>query len=309
MPAPMSAIIIGTVKGLMREGPRSLRMVSASSICSRPPMALPTMTPTWSRFASVIWSPEPSRASRVANIANWTNRDMRRASLRSSRVSGLKSTTSLATWLGIPDGSNAWTRRTPDRPALTASHVSRVVCPREVMAPVPVTTTREPFSIFTLAFPHRGSLLLSRSPFHTGARFCDPSIAPPKTRRRPAWAAATGQQERRHPLLQPPGMDRVVQRGQRRGRQQRSVARLIKQDAARGHAGEPAPRLRDFGRGLLADHHVDLRDRQLCFLQAFRGRLGQASQQRSILGIAIAVGLGRAARGRRQHPSVVVRRG
>src|SRR5205814_3674322 len=261
------------------------RTVSASSICSRPPMALPTMTPTWSRFASVIWSPEPSRASRVATIANWTNRDMRRASLRSSLVSGLKSTTSLATWLGIPDGSNACTRRTPDRPALTASHVSRVVCPSEVMAPVPVTTTREPFTI-------------SRSPFHTRARFCDPCTAPPQACRRPGRAAATGEHERRHPLLQPPGLDRVVQRGERRSGQQRTVARFIQQDAARCHAGEPAPRLRDFGRRLLADHYVDLGDRQVCFLEAFRGRLGQASQQRAILGIAIAIGLGRAARGR-----------
>src|SRR6202022_5105665 len=126
--------------------------------------------------------------------ANWHNRDLRRPPFRSRRASGLKSSPSLATLLGIADGSNACTRRTPDRPALTASHVSRVVCPSEVMAPVPVTTTREPFTI-------------SRSPFHTGARFCDPSAAPAKTRGRPARAAATGEHERRHPVLQPPLLD------------------------------------------------------------------------------------------------------
>ncbi len=126
-PAAMSPIIMGTVKGLTREAPRVTSVVWASSICSRPPIAVPTSTPTWSRLASVITSPESCIASRAATMASCTKRLIRRASLRSRYCSGLKSTTSLATWLGDPVGSNAWTRRIPDRPAFRPSQVSRVV--------------------------------------------------------------------------------------------------------------------------------------------------------------------------------------
>src|SRR6202521_1058751 len=115
------------------------------------------------------------------------------------------------------------------------------------MAPVPVTTTRVPFTI-------------SRSPFHTGARFCDPSTTPAKTGGRPARATAAGEQERRHAVLQLACLDRVVQRGQRRGCPQRSVAHWVEEHAARRDPGLPTPALHDLGRRLLADYQVDLRD-------------------------------------------------
>ena len=71
MPAAMSAIIIGTVKGLMRLGPRSMSAVWLFSISSMPPIPELTITPTssgcicaGSRFA---WASACLDAAR----ANW----------------------------------------------------------------------------------------------------------------------------------------------------------------------------------------------------------------------------------------------
>ena len=57
MPAAMSAIIIGTVNGLIRFGPRSISCVWLFSISSMPPIPELTITPT----SSGSMSPGPGR--------------------------------------------------------------------------------------------------------------------------------------------------------------------------------------------------------------------------------------------------------
>ena len=71
MPAAMSAIIIGTVKGLMRFGPRSISAVWLFSISSMPPMPELTMTPTSSGSISPGTSPDWASACLEAARANW----------------------------------------------------------------------------------------------------------------------------------------------------------------------------------------------------------------------------------------------
>ncbi len=83
MPAPMSGIIIGTVKGLTRRTPRSSRMVWFFSISSMPPMAVETMTPTSSGSISAGTRPDCSTAIFDAARANWQKRPMLRAVFRS----------------------------------------------------------------------------------------------------------------------------------------------------------------------------------------------------------------------------------
>ena len=215
-PAAMSAIIIGTVKGLTRSGPRSTRTWCASSICCRPPIALATSTPTWSRFSSLITSPDSATASRVATMASWTNRLMRRASLRPRLTSGLKSCTSLATWLGIPfqrirliqgdipEGSKASIRRVPDRPAFICSQVSRVDWPSEVSMPVPVTTTRVPFTIRRSARrPSAGRSRPSRLPLRrraAGPRSRGGRGRPQRRRRARSGARPSARRSRGRPV-------------------------------------------------------------------------------------------------------------
>ena len=71
MPAAMSAIIIGTVNGLMRFGPRSISWVWLFSISSMPPMPELTMTPTSSGFICAGSRLAMDRACFEAASANW----------------------------------------------------------------------------------------------------------------------------------------------------------------------------------------------------------------------------------------------
>ena len=71
IPAAMSAIIIGTVNGLMRFGPRSISAVWLFSISSMPPMPELTMTPTSSGSISPGTSPDWASACLEAARANW----------------------------------------------------------------------------------------------------------------------------------------------------------------------------------------------------------------------------------------------
>ena len=71
MPAAMSAIIIGTVKGEIRRTPRSISAVWLFSISSMPPMPLETMTPTSSGSMSPGCRPLSARACLLAARANW----------------------------------------------------------------------------------------------------------------------------------------------------------------------------------------------------------------------------------------------
>src|ERR1700737_1020137 len=83
IPAAMSAIIIGTVNGLIRFGPRSMRAVWLFSISSMPPMPELTITPTSSGSISPGSRPDCARACLDAASANWQYRPMWRAVLRS----------------------------------------------------------------------------------------------------------------------------------------------------------------------------------------------------------------------------------
>ena len=58
MPDAMSASIIGTKNGLTLFGPRVANVAKPLSSVSMPPMAEPMTTPTRSRFAVVIFSPD-----------------------------------------------------------------------------------------------------------------------------------------------------------------------------------------------------------------------------------------------------------
>ncbi len=71
MPAAMSAIIIGTVKGEIRRTPRSRRAVWLFSISSMPPIPEETITPQSSGSISAGLSPALVSACLEAASANW----------------------------------------------------------------------------------------------------------------------------------------------------------------------------------------------------------------------------------------------
>ena len=98
-PEAMSVIIMGTRKGLIRDGPLSRSTLNCSASVISPPMPLPITVPTSPALSSVISRPDWAAASRAAMTANWTNRSIRRAALRSRWSLGLKSETSAAMWV------------------------------------------------------------------------------------------------------------------------------------------------------------------------------------------------------------------
>jgi len=71
IPAAMSAIIMGTVKGEIRRTPRSSSAVWLFSISSMPPMPLATITPTSSGSSSPGSRPLSASACLAAASANW----------------------------------------------------------------------------------------------------------------------------------------------------------------------------------------------------------------------------------------------
>ena len=83
-PEAMSGSIMGTRKGLTREGPFLSMTPTWSDRVMMPPIPLAIMTETLSRLPLVIAAPEASRASREAAAASWTKRSMRLACLRST---------------------------------------------------------------------------------------------------------------------------------------------------------------------------------------------------------------------------------
>src|SRR5690606_5470096 len=141
-PAAMLAIIMGTKNGLTRPGPRSSRTWNCSTRVSIPPMPEPSTTPTCSGSRSAGSSRADSSAIRAPATANWVNRSMRRASLRSMKSVGSKSRTSAPIWVGKGDGSKRWIRRTAERPLTSPSHRASTPTPKGVTAPMPVMTTR-----------------------------------------------------------------------------------------------------------------------------------------------------------------------
>src|SRR5579875_251864 len=141
-PDAMLMIIIGAKNGLTRSGPRSRRIWCCSSHVCAPPMPEPMTTPTRSRFAAEIAKPASSSASRVAAIARWTKRSLRRTSLRSRYAAGSKSVTAAAIWHVNAPGSKDAIRRTPDRPSMSAFQNASLPVPIGLTTPSPVTATR-----------------------------------------------------------------------------------------------------------------------------------------------------------------------
>src|SRR5579864_188864 len=142
MPDAMLMMIIGTKNALTRPGPRSSNTWCCSSQVLAPPIPEPMITPTRSAFCGVIAKPASSNASRVAAIANWTNRSLRRTSLRSMYCAGSNSLISPAIWVSYGDGSNAVSRRTPERPSINPVQKASLPMPIGVMTPIPVSATR-----------------------------------------------------------------------------------------------------------------------------------------------------------------------
>src|SRR5713101_1616479 len=147
MPAAMSAIIIGTVKGLIRFGPRSIRAVWLFSISSMPPMPELTITPTSSGFICAGSRPAWASACLDAARANWQYRPMWRAVLRSMYSSGLKPLTSAAILVSKLVVSKRVIRPTPDTPSTMFDHTVSRWLPIGVMKPIPVTATRVPLDL------------------------------------------------------------------------------------------------------------------------------------------------------------------
>ena len=79
--AAMLGIIMGSMNGLTRLGPRAPITRTPSSMVARPPRPEPNTTPTRSASAPTS-SPLSATAWRAATTASWANRSMRRASLR-----------------------------------------------------------------------------------------------------------------------------------------------------------------------------------------------------------------------------------
>ena len=90
--------------------------------------------------------PLSATASRAAATASCVGRLVRRASLWPRRAAGSKPLTSPAHCEGRSDGSKAVIRATPLRPARKASQVDGRSWPTGDTQPMPVTTTRTPFT-------------------------------------------------------------------------------------------------------------------------------------------------------------------
>src|SRR6266851_10410641 len=147
MPAAMSAIIIGTVNGLIRLGPRSISCVWLFSISSMPPMPELTITPTSSGSISEGSSPDCAIACFEAARANWQYRPMWRAVLRSMYSSGTKPLTSAAILVSKPVVSKWVMVFTPETPSIMFDHTVSTSLPIGVMKPMPVTATRRPLEL------------------------------------------------------------------------------------------------------------------------------------------------------------------
>ena len=143
-PEAMLTMIIVAKKGLTRPGPRSSSTRCCSSQVAAPPIPDPMITPTRSAFRGVIAKPESSSASRDAASASWTNRSLRRTSLRSMNCVGSNPGISPAICVSYGVGSNAVIRRTPERPSISPVQKSSFPVPIGVMTPTPVRATRLP---------------------------------------------------------------------------------------------------------------------------------------------------------------------
>src|SRR6266540_1961050 len=131
----------GMKKGLMRDGPRSMRMVCSRSMVAKPPMPLPMYTPTISSLPASTFSPESFRAKSAAATANWMKRSIFLTSFFSTQRRGSKPFTSQAKRDECCEASNSVMGPAPDRPAWRDFQVSSVPIPTGDTRPTPVTTT------------------------------------------------------------------------------------------------------------------------------------------------------------------------
>ena len=141
---------MGIRNGLILEGPRSMRTLHCSSIVRMPPIPLPTQTPTLfgstpAHSSSLMPSPASFKASSPAAMAYRQKSSRRLASFSLMYLVGSKFLTSPAIWVRYADVSNLVTGPMPHLPSIRAFHVSSTLCPRQEIAPIPVTTTRLEF--------------------------------------------------------------------------------------------------------------------------------------------------------------------
>ncbi len=86
--AGVSKSILGMKKGLIRLGPRSIKVPKPSKAEATPPTPLPRITPVRRLSSSVSCRSASARAWTAAAWASWVTRSMRRASLRPKRATG-----------------------------------------------------------------------------------------------------------------------------------------------------------------------------------------------------------------------------
>ena len=141
IPAGMSTIIAGTVKGDTRRTPKSCSAMLPRSKTSRPPTPDAMSTPTSSGIAPTS-SCASAIASRAAASAMWMQRLLRRASFLPITESASKPLISPAMRVGSADASNSVMGPIPLAPARHARHVLGASSPSGVTAPRPVMATR-----------------------------------------------------------------------------------------------------------------------------------------------------------------------
>src|SRR5215470_1110856 len=149
-PDAMLMMSIGMKKGETRSGPRSSRILCASSSELMPPMPDPMSTPKRPPSTRPVSRPESSTAMTEQAIAYLRYGSSRRASFLSTYFSSSKLRTSPAmrvTNLYSPLScfslvSNLVMGPMPDLPCVSADQNSSTVLPTGVSAPRPVTTTR-----------------------------------------------------------------------------------------------------------------------------------------------------------------------
>ncbi len=141
-PRGRSASASGTVSGETLRSPPVSSRSSWSSRVTAPPMPVPTTTA--SRSGSTSGDPACAQASLAATSATCSQRSSRRAWTR-GRTSVGETASGAAIFTGrsyLSTKSNSSSmRRTPERPARTASQVEATSPPSGVVAPSPVTTT------------------------------------------------------------------------------------------------------------------------------------------------------------------------
>src|SRR5438067_2835694 len=131
----------GMKKGFTRRWPLLTAVRWVSSRVARPPMPLPTITPTRSPSGLSIARAASLRAICVAARPNWMKRSLRRASFLSMNCAGSKSLTSPAMRLGRSFASKRVMGPMPLFPARMPCQVGSLPIPSGVTRPIPVTTT------------------------------------------------------------------------------------------------------------------------------------------------------------------------